>query len=340
MEYRSWKSTLSNALDRLNKYSPYKKGLLTPLPEIGLDEILDDSTISEDLEAAQRILDNDVAIRSITAQENREHATISAMEPWLDMDQDLGQTHTETCEIAYGTIPTHESLDDARTALKEYDADLSLVSEGKQFYFICLVYYKGLGEDVVNALKPLSFVPIVMTGLTGTPKEVTAKAQQALEQLAEDKKKRTDAIIAESDNRKKLQRGLDTLQTIIDREEAGQKTLTTKSTFAIEGWLTAPDEEKLSETLNKYKVTFVDDDGTVLKKAVKYDYGTPAADIKKPADPTKPDTAEYIYVFNGWSPKIAKVTGDATYTATYKEKKKPGPEPVVTGWKKESGSWY
>ena len=260
MEYRSWKSTLSNALDRLNKYSPYKKGLLTPLPEIGLDEILDDSTISEDLEAAQRILDNDVAIRSITAQENREHATISAMEPWLDMDQDLGQTHTETCEIAYGTIPTHESLDDARTALKEYDADLSLVSEGKQFYFICLVYYKGLGEDVVNALKPLSFVPIVMTGLTGTPKEVTAKAQQALEQLAEDKKKRTDAIIAESDNRKKLQRGLDTLQTIIDREEAGQKTLTTKSTFAIEGWLTAPDEEKLSETLNKYTCAWETED--------------------------------------------------------------------------------
>ena len=34
------------------------------------------------------------------------------------------------------------------------------------------------------------------------------------------------------------------------------------------------------------------------------------------------------------------MTGDATYTATYKEKKKPGPEPAVTGWKKESGSWY
>ncbi len=252
MEYRSQKSTLTNALDRLNKYSPYSKGLLTPLPEVSLEEVLDESAIREDLEIAQKILDNDVEIRSIIAQENREHATIAAMEPWLDMDQDLGQTHTDTCEIIYGTIPTHESLDETRAALKDYEADLSLVSEGKQFYFISLIYYKGLGEDVVNALKPFSFVPIVMTGLSGTPKEVTVKAQKSLEELAEEKKNRTDAIVAFADDRKKLQLGLDTLQTVIDREEASAKSLNTASTFRMEGWLTAPDEEKLAETLDKY----------------------------------------------------------------------------------------
>lgn len=260
LEYRSQKSTLTNALDRLNKYSPYSKGLLTPLPEVRLDEVLDEAAIKEDLEIAQRILDNDVEIRSITAQENRERATISAMEPWIDMNQDLGQTHTDNCEIAYGTIPTHETIDDARAAIKDLDADLSLVSEGKQFRFICLVYYKGQGEDVVTALKPLSFVPIVMTGLTGTPKEVTAKAQQSLEKLAEERKNRTDAIVAEAANRRKLQLGLDTLQTVIDREEASVKSLDTKSTFRIEGWLTAPDEEKLAETLDKYTCAWETED--------------------------------------------------------------------------------
>jgi len=260
MEYRSQKSTLTNALDRLNKYAPYSKGLLTPLPEVSLDKVLDEASIKEDLDIARKILDNDVEIRSITAQENRERATIAAMEPWLDMDQDLGQTHTDTCEIAYGTIPTHESLDDARAAISGYDADLSLVSEGKQFRFICLVYYKGLGEEVVNALKPLSFVPIVMTGLSGTPKEVTAKSKKALEDLAEEKKSRTDAIIAFAEDRQKLQLGLDTLQTVIDREEAGAKSLNTKSTFRIEGWLTAPDEEKLEQTLGQYTCAWETED--------------------------------------------------------------------------------
>ena len=68
----------------------------------------------------------------------------------------------------------------------------------------------------------------------------------------------------------------------------------------------------------QYNVTFVDEDGrTVLKAATAYDYGTPAADIVKPADPAKTATQQYTYTFAGWTPTIAEVTSDATYRATY-----------------------
>ena len=69
-------------------------------------------------------------------------------------------------------------------------------------------------------------------------------------------------------------------------------------------------------TLNQYKVTFVDDDNTVISEKM-YDYGTSAADIVKPADPTKEGDAQYTYTFAGWTPDIADVTENATYTATY-----------------------
>ena len=70
--------------------------------------------------------------------------------------------------------------------------------------------------------------------------------------------------------------------------------------------------------LKKCKVTFVDEDGkTVIKSAAEYDYGTPAAEITKPADPIKGADARYTYTFAGWSPDIADVTADATYKATY-----------------------
>ena len=70
----------------------------------------------------------------------------------------------------------------------------------------------------------------------------------------------------------------------------------------------------------EYTITFVDDDGTtVLKAGTKYPYGTAAADIVKPADPTKTATAQYTYEFAGWSPAIADVTSDAIYKATYTE---------------------
>ena len=74
-----------------------------------------------------------------------------------------------------------------------------------------------------------------------------------------------------------------------------------------------------SESTRQYNVTFVDEDGTtILKAATAYDYGTVAADIVKPEnDPTKADDADYHYTFKGWSPAIAQVTTDQTYTATY-----------------------
>ena len=62
-----------------------------------------------------------------------------------------------------------------------------------------------------------------------------------------------------------------------------------------------------------YQVSFVDEDGTtVLKEAAPYVYGTAAADIVKPADPTKTG-----HTFAGWTPEIAAVTGDVSYKASY-----------------------
>jgi hypothetical protein len=52
-----------------------------------------------------------------------------------------------------------------------------------------------------------------------------------------------------------------------------------------------------SSLVNQYTITFVDEDGTVLKTATMYDYDTLAENIVKPADPTKAATAQYTYEF-------------------------------------------
>jgi hypothetical protein len=67
----------------------------------------------------------------------------------------------------------------------------------------------------------------------------------------------------------------------------------------------------------EYTIKFVDEDGTILKTAT-YTEGTKAADIEKPADPTKASDGKYDYTFDSWTPAIADVTADATYTAKYK----------------------
>ena len=103
------------------------------------------------------------------------------------------------------------------------------------------------------------------------------------------------------------------------------KDATPEFTYTFAGWspeiadvtADATYTATYTETKNQYNVTFVDYDGTELKAAAAYDYGTAAADIVKPADPTRDATPEFTYTFAGWSPEIADVTADATYTATY-----------------------
>lgn len=69
------------------------------------------------------------------------------------------------------------------------------------------------------------------------------------------------------------------------------------------------------KTEKKYKITFVNEDGTVLQSS-DYKYGdTPKYTGQ---EPSKDETAEYIYEFANWSPNITQVTKDATYTAVFK----------------------
>ncbi len=66
-------------------------------------------------------------------------------------------------------------------------------------------------------------------------------------------------------------------------------------------------------TINQYKVSYVDYDGTELFSSM-FDYGT------KPTYstiPKKTNTVAYLYSFAGWSPTVENVSGEAVYKAVY-----------------------
>lgn len=69
-----------------------------------------------------------------------------------------------------------------------------------------------------------------------------------------------------------------------------------------------------TSNLRSYTITWKDDDGTTIGTDT-LAYGT----TPSRADPTKAADAQYTYTFAGWSPAIAAVSGDATYTATYSQ---------------------
>ena len=115
-------------------------------------------------------------------------------------------------------------------------------------------------------------------------------------------------------------------QTPAYEGETPRKDATQQHSYSFAGWdktlapayANATYTATYDETLNQYHVSFVDHDGTtVLKEAVAYDYGTPAASIKLPTDPVRTPDGQYTYTFCGWTPALSDVSEDAVYTATY-----------------------
>ena len=71
---------------------------------------------------------------------------------------------------------------------------------------------------------------------------------------------------------------------------------------------------KAKWTPKKYNITFITGSG---EKVVQSEYGQATPTL--PDDYSKPADAQYTYTFDHWEPALTKVTGDATYTAVYKE---------------------
>ena len=103
--------------------------------------------------------------------------------------------------------------------------------------------------------------------------------------------------------------------------------------YTFKGW--SPELKEVAENTTytavyssvkrTYRITWKNDDGSVID-ITEVEYGG----MPTHTNPTKPATAQYTYVFDRWDKEIAKVTGDATYTATFTEKEK-GVYEVVSG---------
>ncbi len=106
------------------------------------------------------------------------------------------------------------------------------------------------------------------------------------------------------------------------------KAATAQFTYAFAGWSDTAGGEALASlpavtndatfyaaftaTTNEYTITWTMDDDSVIDTTT-VAYGT----VPTHADPTKAETAQYAYTFNGWDPEPVAVTGEATYKATF-----------------------
>ena len=105
-------------------------------------------------------------------------------------------------------------------------------------------------------------------------------------------------------------------------EPTKDSTVSTTYTFASWEPAVAPISEdityvaKFNENVRNYKVTFKNENGTIIK-TLEFAYGsTPSYDG---TDPIKQSDSTYKYTFKGWDKDFSTVESDQTYTATFKK---------------------
>lgn len=207
-------------------------------------------------------------------------------------------TRTETTQVQYGLTPEHIAVERAPTASSTYT-------------------FLGWSTDGTTVLQSIPAVTAAATYIA-VFEEVDASATFTVRWLDADRTSLLGTTYPKS--------GTVAVAPVTPKKES---TISTAYTFV--GWST--DGENVLASLptvsanvdfiavyaaspRQYTVTFVNWDGSTVLTST-YEYGTASANIHVPASVTHADDASYTYTFDSWTPEIADVTGDATYTAVF-----------------------
>jgi len=251
---RQKQTKLQSALEVLNEYSKEKKGLLSPLPEVELNTLLDESALPADLEIADQILALKAKINGLDIEESRMLASREALSPWESLSLPLEKVNTKTCEVNFGIFPLAQSLDEARQEmyLAAAESELIEVFADKSTRYCLVVAMKDRMDKALQALRGHGWSNVNLSGYKGTAKENISAIDSRLTALSEERKALAAEIVSRSDKRFALQLGVDTLSNIISSEADASKLLNTESTFTFSGWITKPNEKELEQVLKKY----------------------------------------------------------------------------------------
>ena len=105
-------------------------------------------------------------------------------------------------------------------------------------------------------------------------------------------------------------------------DESPMKESTAQYSYSFAGWDaevvavtgTATYTATYNSTVRSYAITWKNEDGTTLRTDTLQYGATPSYG----GTPTKEATSQYAYEFAGWNSEVVTVTGEATYTATYR----------------------
>ncbi len=238
---KSEAAALTSALDALKKYAPVKSGLFIKRTELSEKEFFRPEVKQTALQTAAAINDSTREIARIFSAENKLNSALASLKPWAGLSLPLEQTGTACTELILGTVPASTDPAALRDAASEISSLIEFypVSQDSDQQYFLLVVWKDDADDVLSALRPLSFGVTRFKDMTGTAQQNIDRLQAELAALNASRTEQEAAIAAQAPQRKTLQVTLDRVNQEVSREAVAERFLTNGRIFFAEGWIPA-----------------------------------------------------------------------------------------------------
>ncbi len=257
-ELRTDYTALLQSLRLLDRYAPVKTPLLAPKPEIGQEELLDDSELAHGLEVARGIIEADGRIRDIVSEETRRRSGIEMLTPWRTLSVPVELEGTERTKLVLGLLPAKTDWNALTARLMEAAPEAELFKVGsdpRQLYAAALFLREEEGE-ALRVLRDAGFTAVSFGGTRGTAEANIRESEAEIERILKEKENLIEWIRSKGEERECLRHSCDLVAAAVARADASLEMMGTESVLILEGYTPAEAAEKLSETLEPFDCAY------------------------------------------------------------------------------------
>lgn len=263
-ELRSRQVSVKSAIEILDKYAPQKTGLFPIRKEITAEELFSDSFVDAAGKAAEELVNIDRNIGRLYTEASRLTYEKEALALWEGLDVPLGLRRTGETSVMLGSFAAGINREAVTEAL---DAQVPLLhiewaGSSKQQQCAMLICHNSVLDEAVEAVRALGFSQI-------SPDEAEAEAEMKETALA---RRRTlsreiedvgsniyllkQEVSRHSDKRDELKLLYDRLEQEISKEEAKERLAQSGRIFALEGWISSPEQEELEKRIGSFTCAY------------------------------------------------------------------------------------
>lgn len=241
------------ALPTLARYTTRKGGLGRTVHRVDRAAFCKEGRDARAWQAVCDTLDTVARLEALTAEQTRNAALMSSVEPWLGYDLALDVDGSQKTEILRGSCPADTDVLALREDLEARGVCFEEISQDENRVYLALTLLRSDADAVERSLLEKGFLKSEFTGITTTARGAFEACEVRMGEI-------DGELFSAEERLRDLAEKLDDVEILADIEETTvnvclqkRKLAATKSCAVIEGWIPMEAEDRLTRALASFE---------------------------------------------------------------------------------------